>query len=99
MADAFTICDAYHCSVPSSTSPNRNHFVSSYASFEPGTQDRAVTNAGYDDAHPGYEWATYAELLEDAGVPWNVYHEWEDFEDNNLDHVQDVHRHLRCRSR
>ncbi len=79
MADAFTICDADHCSVPSSTSPNRKHFVSSYASFEPGTQDRAVTNAGYDDAHPGYE--------------------WEDFEDNNLDHVQDVHRHLRCRSR
>ena len=52
MADAFTICDAYHCSVPSSTSPNRNHFVSGYTGFEPGTQDRAVTNAGYDDAHP-----------------------------------------------
>jgi len=68
IADAFTICDAYHCSVPSSTSPNRNYFVSGYTGFEPGTQDRAVTNAGYDDAHPGYEWPTYAELLEDAGV-------------------------------
>jgi phospholipase C len=85
MADAFTICDAYHCSVPSSTSPNRNHFVSGYTGFEPGTETRAVTNAGYDDAHPGYEWRTYAELLEDAGVSWKVYHEWDDFEDNNLD--------------
>lgn len=85
MAEAFTICDAYHCSVPSSTSPNRNYFVSGHTGFEPGTQTRAVTNAGYDDAHPGYEWPTYAELLEDAGVDWKVYHEWDDFEDNNLD--------------
>ncbi len=85
LADAFTICDAYHCSVPSSTSPNRNHFVSGYTGFEPASRLRAVTNAGYEDAHPGYEWPTYAELLEQAGVSWKVYHEWDDYEDNNLD--------------
>jgi phospholipase C len=85
LADAFTICDAYHCSVPSSTSPNRNHFVSGYTGFEPDSRLRAVTNAGYEDSHPGYEWPTYAEVLEDAGVSWKVYHEWDDYEDNNLD--------------
>jgi phospholipase C len=85
LADAFTVCDAYHCSVPSSTSPNRNHFVSGYTGFEPFTSVRAVTNAGYEDDHPGYDWATYAELLEQAGVSWKVYHEWDDYEDNNLD--------------
>lgn len=35
LADAFTICDAYHCSVPTSTSPNRNYWVSGYTGFEP----------------------------------------------------------------
>lgn len=28
LADTFTVCDAYHSSIHSSTSPNRNHLVS-----------------------------------------------------------------------
>jgi len=86
LADAFTICDAYHCSVKSATSPNRNYFVSGYAGFEPGTTTRAVTNAAYDELnHAGYDWPTYAELLEAAGVSWKVYQEWDNFGDNNLE--------------
>ncbi|MEU6033883.1 phosphocholine-specific phospholipase C [Actinomadura sp. NPDC047616] len=84
LADTFTICDAYHCSVFSSTSPNRNYLVSGYTGFEAdGT--RAVTNAAYSDAHPGYTWTTYAELLEKAGVSWQVYQEWDNFTDNNIE--------------
>ncbi|WP_433327580.1 phosphocholine-specific phospholipase C [Spirillospora sp. CA-294931] len=84
LADTFTICDAYHCSVLSSTSPNRNYFVSGYTGFEADGK-RAVTNAAYGQSHPGYTWPTYAELLEKAGHSWKVYQEWDNFEDNNIE--------------
>ena len=86
LADTFTVCDQYFASVPSSTSPNRNYLVSGYTGYEPGTHERAVTNAAYDeDHHPGYDWVTYAERLERAGVSWKVYQEWDNFGDNNLE--------------
>ncbi|MGW6374705.1 phosphocholine-specific phospholipase C [Rhodococcus sp. NPDC055112] len=85
LADVFTICDAYHCSVPTSTSPNRNYWVSAYTGFEAdGT--RAVTNAAYDPWHEGYHWRTVAERLEAAGVSWKTYQEWDNFSDNNFDY-------------
>ncbi|MFD0857000.1 phospholipase C, partial [Actinomadura adrarensis] len=84
LADTFTICDAYHCSVPTSTSPNRNYFVSGYTGCE-ADGSRAVMNASYSDTHPGYTWPTYAELLERAGVSWKVYQEWDNFTDNNIE--------------
>ncbi|HYN97252.1 MAG TPA: phospholipase C, phosphocholine-specific [Pilimelia sp.] len=86
LADTFTICDAYHCSVFSSTSPNRNYHVSGYTGYEPGSAARAVTNAGYaEDTHAGYAWPTYAELLERHGVSWRVYQEYDNYQDNNLE--------------
>nr|WP_202512969.1 phospholipase C, phosphocholine-specific [Streptomyces sp. SID3343] len=87
LADTFTICDAYHCSLPSSTSPNRNYVVSGYTGFEPGsTTRRAIDNAAYsEDTHAGYAWSTYAEQLERAGRSWKVYQEWDNYQDNNLE--------------
>ncbi|MEU7179573.1 MULTISPECIES: phosphocholine-specific phospholipase C [Streptomyces] len=86
LADTFTICDAYHSSIHSSTSPNRNHLVSGWTGFEPGTGKRAVGNDAYDeDRHPGYAWTTYPERLEKAGRSWRVYQEWDNFTDNNLE--------------
>ncbi len=86
LADTFTVCDAYHCSVPSSTSPNRNYLVSGHTGYEPGSTERAVTNAAYDeDHHRGYDWVTYPERLERAEVSWQVYQEWDNFGDNNLE--------------
>ncbi|MFC9972535.1 phosphocholine-specific phospholipase C [Spirillospora sp. NPDC127200] len=86
LADTFTICDAYHCSVLSSTSPNRNYFVSGHTGFEPGGSKRAIDNAAYsEDSHSGYTWTTYAEQLEKAGVTWKVYQEWDNYQDNNLE--------------
>ncbi|GLZ35936.1 phospholipase C, phosphocholine-specific [Lentzea sp. NBRC 105346] len=85
LAETFTICDAYHCSLPSSTSPNRNYWVSGYTGFEPNG-NRATGNAAYDeDNHAGYTWTTYAERLEQAGVSWRVYQEHDNFQDNNLE--------------
>ncbi|MCW2898732.1 MAG: phospholipase phosphocholine-specific [Streptosporangiaceae bacterium] len=86
LAETFTICDAYHASVHSSTSPNRNYFVSGYTGYEPGTGKRATGNDAYDEVgHAGYSWTTYAERLERAGRSWQVYHEWDNFQDNNLE--------------
>ncbi|GAA4008885.1 phospholipase C, phosphocholine-specific [Allokutzneria multivorans] len=85
LADTFTICDAYHCSVPSSTSPNRNYWVSGYTGFEANGK-RAIGNAAYaEDTHPGYSWMTYPQRLEAAGHSWRVYQEWDNFQDNNLE--------------
>ncbi|MFG2192705.1 phosphocholine-specific phospholipase C [Streptomyces sp. NPDC048639] len=85
LADAFTICDAYHSSIHSSTSPNRNHLVSGWTGYEPNG-NRAVGNDAYDeDHHPGYSWTTYAERLENAGRSWKTYQEWDNFQDNNLE--------------
>ncbi|MFD9225015.1 phosphocholine-specific phospholipase C [Streptomyces sp. NPDC060064] len=85
LADTFTICDAYHSSTHTSTSPNRNHLWSGCTGNE-ADGSRAVTNAAYDEGtHPGYPWPTYAERLEKAGRSWKTYTEWENFTDNNIE--------------
>ncbi|WP_299533813.1 phosphocholine-specific phospholipase C [uncultured Streptomyces sp.] len=85
LADTFTVCDAYHSSVHTSTSPNRNHLWSGKTGFETDG-DRAVGNDAYDEAsHPGYGWGTYAERLEKAGRSWRTYTEWENFTDNQIE--------------
>ncbi|MEU7525443.1 phosphocholine-specific phospholipase C [Saccharothrix sp. NPDC042600] len=85
LADTFTLCDAYFCSVPTSTSPNRNYWVSGYTGFE-ASGARAVGNSAYaEDTHPGYPWTTYPERLTRAGVSWKVFQEWDNYQDNNLE--------------
>ncbi|MFD3663385.1 phosphocholine-specific phospholipase C [Streptomyces sp. NPDC058659] len=85
LADTFTLCDAYHSSIHTSTSPNRNHLWSGWTGFE-ADGSRAVTNAAYaEGTHPGYGWPTYAERLEAAGRSWKTYTEWENFTDNNIE--------------
>ncbi|MEW1922546.1 phosphocholine-specific phospholipase C [Streptomyces sp. NPDC088360] len=85
LADTFTVCDAYHSSIHTSTSPNRNHLWSGKTGFE-ASGKRAVENDAYDEGrHPGYDWGTYAERLEKAGVSWQTYTEWENFTDNQIE--------------
>ncbi|MEU7878193.1 phosphocholine-specific phospholipase C [Microbispora bryophytorum] len=87
LADTFTICDAYHCSLLTSTTPNRNYHVSGYTGYEPGTRQRALDNVASEGAegHPGYDWVTVPELLTRAGHTWQVYQEWDNYECNNLE--------------
>ncbi|WP_371797154.1 alkaline phosphatase family protein [Streptomyces sp. NBC_01718] len=82
LADAFTICDAYHASIHSSTSPNRNYLWSSLSGHEPDGRRAVDNDANDEDVHPGYDWPTYAELLERAGRSWQTYSEWENYTDN-----------------
>lgn len=85
LADTFTVCDAYHSSIHTSTSPNRNHLWSGRTGYEADGR-RAVGNDAYDEGtHPGYDWGTYAERLEKAGHSWKTYTEWENFTDNQIE--------------
>ncbi len=86
LANAFTVCDAYHCSLAGSTNPNRL-FVWT------GTNDPLGRNGGpavnnrndWFDNLPDYTWTTYPERLQAAGISWQVYENMEDnFTDNPL---------------
>ncbi|SSW73076.1 Non-hemolytic phospholipase C [Achromobacter veterisilvae] len=87
LADAFTLCDAYHCSMHAGTNPNRLFLWT-------GTNDPAGLAGGpalvntHDRLGPageGYAWTTYPERLQDAGVDWRIYQDMEDnYHDNPL---------------
>lgn len=96
LAGAFTICDAYHCSTLTQTYPNRLHLwtgcngggkvggdpeMSNYGEDETPSADMAEDKAMARGPH---DWMTYAERLQDAGVSWKVYQEYDNFGDNIL---------------
>ncbi|MDQ1034954.1 phospholipase C [Streptomyces sp. V3I8] len=68
LADAFTVCDAYHCSFIGSTDPNRYYMWTGFTGND-GKGGGPVL--GNDEA--GYDWTTYPERLEEAGISWKVY--------------------------
>ncbi|MFC7891484.1 phosphocholine-specific phospholipase C [Streptomyces sp. NPDC057381] len=68
LADTFTVCDAYHCSFIGSTDPNRYYMWSGHTGND-GTGGGPVL--GNDEL--GYDWTTYPERLEEAGVSWKIY--------------------------
>jgi phospholipase C len=68
LADAFTICDAYHCSLIGPTDPNRYYMWTGYTGNDGVGGGPVITNA-----EAGYDWMTYPERLERAGVSWKIY--------------------------
>jgi phospholipase C len=68
LADAFTVCDAYYCSLLGPTDPNRYHMWSGWVGNDGATGGPAVGNE-----ESGYGWMTYPERLQNAGVSWKVY--------------------------
>ena len=68
LADAFTICDAYHCSVMGPTDPNRYHMWSGWVGNDGSGGGPVLSNA-----EAGYSWTTYPERLQAAGVSWKIY--------------------------
>ncbi|MFG2352987.1 phosphocholine-specific phospholipase C [Streptomyces sp. NPDC048521] len=78
LADAFTVCDAYHCSFIGSTDPNRYYMWTGYTGND-GKGGGPVL--GNDEA--GYGWTTYPERLERAGVSWKIYQDIGDGLDAN----------------
>jgi phospholipase C len=68
LADAFTVCDAYYCSLLGPTDPNRYHMWTGWVGNDGGGGGPVV-----DNAEAGYDWSTYPERLERAGVSWKIY--------------------------
>jgi phospholipase C len=68
LADAFTICDAYHCSLLGPTDPNRYHLWTGCSGNDGRGHAPVITNA-----EAGYSWTTFPERLEAAGVSWKIY--------------------------
>ena len=76
LADAFTICDGYHCSVLGPTDPNRLMLMS--ASIDPeGTHGGPVvqTFSNRIGETGKLSWETMPERLLEAGVSWKVYND------------------------
>src|SRR5262249_49079550 len=68
LADAFTICDEYHCSVMGPTDPNRYHLWTGWVGNDGSGGGPVITNA-----EGGYDWSTFPEPLTRAGVTWKCY--------------------------
>ena len=96
LADAFTVCDAYHCSIFAQTNPNRLFLFSGTSGLGAGDDSKIVvanppeeTNNSADPKNDGPKfkgltWPTYAERLQAAGVSWRVYQEHDNYGDNGL---------------
>lgn len=70
LADAFTVCDAYHCSMLGQTIPNRMYMWTGWVGNDGRGGGPVIENP---KATPGYGWTTYPEKLTDAGVSWKIY--------------------------
>ncbi|MEU8582081.1 phosphocholine-specific phospholipase C [Streptomyces abikoensis] len=84
LAEAFTVCDNYFCSVFGPTWPNRLFWMT-------GTNDPSGTRGGpviSNTAPTPYRWTTYPERLEAAGVSWRVYRQEDDYGTNLLEQFQ-----------
>ncbi|MBC7166187.1 MAG: phospholipase C, phosphocholine-specific [Phenylobacterium sp.] len=98
LAEAFTLCDAYHCALHTSTNPNRL-FIWSGTHDPLGQANGPAIDNGYDTLegdplkHGGYLWATYPERLLAAGVGFQIYQDMADnFTDNPLVGFQSYRR-------
>ncbi|MBB4856039.1 phospholipase C [Mycobacteroides chelonae] len=71
LADAYTICDQYFCSLLGPTTPNRLFQWSGTVDVDGRFGGPAVSNP--PDHKPVFRWSTYPEELHKAGVPWKTY--------------------------
>ena len=74
LADAFTICDGYHCSVIGPTDPNRLYSMSAW--LDPaGTQGGPIlsTSTTRVERFGTLSWTTMPEQLQARGISWKVY--------------------------
>jgi phospholipase C len=82
LAESFTLCDKYFSSVMGPTWPNRLYWMT-------GTIDPDGDHGGpiTSNAAPagGLTWKTYPERLEEAGIPWKVYQQEDNYGCNMLE--------------
>ncbi|HEX7536950.1 MAG TPA: phospholipase C, phosphocholine-specific [Dermatophilaceae bacterium] len=71
LAQAYTFCDQYFCSIKGPTTPNRLFHWSGMIDPQGASGGPAISNPA--DYEPVYHWTTYPERLQRAGVSWQVY--------------------------
>src|ERR1700679_54571 len=85
LAEAFTLCDGYHCSVMGPTWPNRMYWMT-------GTIDPDGENGGPLTNNKllkgGFRWTTYAERLQKAGISWKVHQQQDNYGCNMLEYFK-----------
>jgi len=96
LADAFTICDAYHCSLFGPTNPNRMFLFTGTSGLAVGNDGRQAIENPPDETNEtadprndaagfsAYRWTSYAERLGAAGIDWRIYQEYDNYGDNAL---------------
>ncbi|HEX3832280.1 MAG TPA: alkaline phosphatase family protein [Solirubrobacteraceae bacterium] len=86
LAETFTLCDHYHCSLLGPTWPNRMYLWS--GTIDPtGAGGGPITSNVVPSPVTGkpYTWKTYPERLTEAGISWRVYQEEDDYGTNMLE--------------
>jgi phospholipase C len=83
LADAFTICDGYHCSMLGPTWPNRLYLMT--GQIDPTGASGGGQDGNYVPAE-GYSWPTYPEMLTNAGVSWKIYQEIDNYGMNVMEY-------------
>ncbi|AIP23522.1 phospholipase C, phosphocholine-specific [Burkholderia pseudomallei] len=78
LADAFTVCDNYFCSLPGPTHPNRSYLMTGTVYPTGRYGGPLLDNSDYvdGDVPPKYDlltWTTYPERLEANGISWQIY--------------------------
>jgi phospholipase C len=78
LADAFTVCDAYFCSMPGPTHPNRAYLMTGMVDPTGTMGGPLLDNNDFvdGDVPPKYQllsWTTYPERLQAAGISWQIY--------------------------
>ncbi len=90
LAETFTLCDAYHCSIQAGTNPNRLFLWTGTNDPSGRNGGPAITNSHDNLPHLGgspdsYRWTSFVERLQAAGVDWRIYQDMADnFTDNPL---------------
>ncbi|MCW3034344.1 MAG: phospholipase [Solirubrobacteraceae bacterium] len=91
LANAFTLCDHYHCSVLGPTDPNRLYSMT--GTIDPGGANGGplleTLEKGDPRASGKFTWETMPEALTTAGISWKVYDgPTLGFEDNPLEYFK-----------
>lgn len=85
LAEAFTLCDAYYCSVMGPTWPNRMYWMTGTIDPDGEGGGPLISNRKVPG---GFRWTTYAERLQKAGVSWKVYQQQDNYGCNMLEYFQ-----------
>jgi len=83
LADAFTICDGYHCSMLGPTWPNRLYLMT--GQVDPAGLAGGPVYGNYVPAE-GYSWKTYPEMLTQGEVSWKIYQEADNYGMNVMEY-------------